>query len=175
MGALLGDRGRAVIGAGIMISTFGFLNLVILVTPRVYQAMAADGVFFSQMATVDPRTRTPIAALVGQAVWAIVLLFSGSYGQLLDYVVFADWVFFGATAATLFVYRAKESRGEVPHVSVRTWGHPVTTLLFLAAAAYVIAGSIASNPVNALKGSVLLALGWPAYSWWRRTSRAASR
>ena len=175
VGALLGDRGRAVIGAGIMISTFGFLNLVILVTPRVYQAMAADGVFFSQMATVDPRTRTPIAALVGQAVWAIVLLFSGSYGQLLDYVVFADWVFFGATAATLFVYRAKESRGEVPHVSVRTWGHPVTTLLFLAAAAYVIAGSIASNPVNALKGSVLLALGWPAYSWWRRTSRAASR
>ena len=171
VGALLGARGRAVIGAGIVISTFGFLNLVILVTPRVYQAMAADGVFFAQMAKVDPRTRTPIAALVGQAVWAIVLLFSGSYGQLLDYVVFADWVFFGATAATLFVYRAREARGVVPRVSVRAFGHPISTLLFLAAAAYVIAGSIASNPVNAMKGSVLLALGWPAFAWWRRSSR----
>ena len=171
VGALLGGRGRAVIGAGIVISTFGFLNLVILVTPRVYQAMAADGVFFTQMAKVDPRTRTPIAALVGQAVWAIVLLFSGSYGQLLDYVVFADWVFFGATAATLFVYRAREARGEVPRVSVRAFGHPVSTLLFLAAAAYVIAGSIVSNPVNALKGGALLALGWPAFAAWRRASR----
>lgn len=174
VGALLGARGRSLIGAGIVISTFGFLNLVILVTPRVYQAMAADGVFFARMAMVDPRTRTPIAALVGQAVWAIVLLFSGSYGQLLDYVVFADWVFFGATAATLFVYRAREARGDVPFASVRAFGHPATTLLFLAAAAYVIAGSIASNPVNALKGCVLLTLGWPAYTWWRRSSRRAA-
>ena len=175
VGALLGDRGRAVIGAGIVISTFGFLNLVILVTPRVYQAMAADGVFFAQMATVDPRTRTPVAALIGQALWAIVLLFSGSYGQLLDYVVFADWLFFGATAATLFVYRAKEARGEVPRVTVRAFGHPVTTLLFLGAAAYVIAGSIVSNPANALKGSVLLGLGWPAFAWWRRSARKSTR
>ena len=171
VGALLGGPGRAVIGAGIVISTFGFLNLVILVTPRVYQAMAADGVFFAKMAKVDPRTRTPIAALVGQAVWAIVLLFSGSYGQLLDYVVFADWVFFGATAATLFVFRAREARGEVPRVRVRAFGHPVSTLLFLAAAAYVIAGSIVSNPVNAMKGGALLALGWPAFAGWRRASR----
>ncbi len=174
VGAYLGNRGRAVIGAGIMISTFGFLNLVILVTPRVYQAMAADGVFFAQMAKVDPRTRTPIAALVGQAVWAIVLLFSGSYGQLLDYVVFADWVFFGATAAALFVYRAREARGEIPRVDVRAIGHPVTTALFLLAAGYVIIGSIISNPVNALKGSLLLALGWPAYLWWRRRASITS-
>lgn len=172
VGALLGERGRALIGAGIAISTFGFLNLVILVTPRVYQAMAADGLFFARMAKVDPRTQTPIGALVGQAVWAIVLLVSGSYGQLLDYVVFADWIFFGATAAALFVYRAREARGEIPRVGVRAVGHPVTTLLFLAAAAYVIVGSIISNPGNALKGTLLLALGWPAYVWWRRTSAA---
>jgi basic amino acid/polyamine antiporter, APA family len=175
VGAFLGDRGRAIIGAGIVISTFGFLNLVILVTPRVYQAMAADGLFFAQMATVDPRTHTPIAALVGQAIWAIVLLFSGSYGQLLDYVVFADWVFFGATAATLFVYRAREARGEIPRVSVRAFAHPLSTLLFLIAAVYVIGGSIMSNPGNALKGGVLLALGVPAYAWWRRTSARTMR
>lgn len=174
VGALLGERGRALIGAGIAISTFGFLNLVILVTPRVYQAMAADGLFFARMAKVDPRTQTPIGALVGQAAWAIVLLVSGSYGQLLDYVVFADWIFFGATAAALFVYRAREARGEIPRVGVRAVGHPVTTLLFLAAAAYVIVGSIISNPANALKGTLLLALGWPAYVWWRRTSAACA-
>jgi basic amino acid/polyamine antiporter, APA family len=171
VGALLGERGRALIAAGIAISTFGFLNLVILVTPRVYQAMAADGVFFARMAIVNPRTRTPIAALIGQAAWAIVLLLSGSYGQLLDYVVFADWVFFGATGAALFVYRAREARDAGGGAAAMpTYGHPVTTVLFLAAAVYVIIGSIVSNPPNALKGSILLALGWPAYAWWRRQS-----
>ena len=174
VGALLGARGRTLIGAGIMVSTFGFLNLVILVTPRVYQAMAADGVFFAGMARVHPRTRTPVAALAGQAVWAIMLLFSGSYGQLLDYVVFADWVFFGATAATLFVYRAREARGTVPWTTVRAAGHPVTTGLFLAAAVYVIIGSVLSNPVNAAKGTGLLALGWPAFAFWRRRTATAS-
>jgi APA family basic amino acid/polyamine antiporter len=174
VGAYLGARGRSIIGAGIVISTFGFLNLVILVTPRVYQAMAADGVFFARMARVHPRTRTPIAALVGQAIWAIVLLFSGSYGQLLDYVVFADWLFFGAAAAALFVYRSREARGEVARVTVRAPGHPFTTLLFLAAAAYVIIGSITSNPINAIKGCALLALGAPAYAWWRRRQSTAS-
>lgn len=171
MGAVLGATGRTLIGAGIVVSTFGFLNLVILVTPRVYQAMAADGVFFAGMAAVHPRTRTPVVALLGQAAWAIVLLFSGSYGQLLDYVVFADWVFFGATAATLFVYRARESRGEVSQVSVRALGHPVTTGLFLAAAVYVVIGSVTSNPGNALRGTILLALGWPAFAWWQRQRR----
>lgn len=168
VGALLGTRGRAIIGAGIMISTFGFLNLVILVTPRVYQAMAADGVFFASMARVHPRTRTPVAALLGQAAWAIVLLFSGSYGQLLDYVVFADWLGFGATAATLFIYRAREARGEIAHTRVRAVGHPYSTAIFLAAAVYVIAGSVLSNPLNAAKGTALLALGWPAFAAWRR-------
>ena len=173
VGALLGERGRALIAAGIAISTFGFLNLVILVTPRVYQAMAADGVFFARMAIVNPRTRTPIAALIGQAAWAIVLLLSGSYGQLLDYVVFADWVFFAATGAALFVYRARETRDAGGGAAAMpTYGHPVTTVLFLAAAVYVIIGSIVSNPPNALKGSILLALGWPAYAWWRRRSSA---
>lgn len=175
VGALLGARGRSIIGAGIMVSTFGFLNLVILVTPRVYQAMAADGVFFASMATVHPRTRTPVAALLGQAAWAIVLLFSGSYGQLLDYVVFADWLFFGATAATLFTYRAREARGEIAHTSVRAVGHPYTTAIFLAAAVYVIAGSVLSNPMNAAKGTALLALGWPAFATWRRRSAAPAR
>ncbi len=172
VGALMGERGRALIGAGIAISTFGFLNLVILVTPRVYQAMAADGVFFAGMARVHPRTRTPIAALAGQSLWAIVLLFSGSYGQLLDYVVFADWLFFAATGATLFVYHARQKRSVSRDAPPTGYGHPVTTVLFLAAAGYVILGSVISNPANAIKGAVLLSLGFPAFAWWRRTAIA---
>ncbi len=170
VGMLLGERGRAIIGAGIAVSTFGFLNLVILVTPRVYQAMAADGVFFAGMARVHPRTRTPIAALVGQALWAIGLLFSGSYGQLLDYVVFADWLFFAVTAGALFVYRAREKAAVSQASATRGFGHPFTTVLFLTASGYVILGSVVSNPGNAVKGAGLLALGGPAYAWWRRAA-----
>src|SRR5689334_6054113 len=96
MSRLVGPWGDTLIRAGIAASTFGFLNLVILVTPRVYQAMAADGVFFPAMARLHPAYRTPTIAIGVQAVWAIVLTLSKSYAQLNDYVVFGDWIFFGA-------------------------------------------------------------------------------
>lgn len=172
MAAVLGERGRRLIAAGIVASTFGFLNLVILVSPRVYQAMARDGVFFRSFARLDPRTRTPIAAIAVQGVWAIALIFSGSYGQLLDYVVFADWIFFGATAATLFAYRRREARaaagdpGAPATTGARTPFYPWSVLLFIAAAVYVVAGSIASNPANAVRGALLIGAGVPVYWWW---------
>ncbi|GEN10362.1 amino acid/polyamine/organocation transporter, APC superfamily [Myxococcus fulvus] len=168
LGRLLGPAGRTFITAGVALSTFGFLNLVILVSPRVYQAMAADGLFFPWMARLHPRHHTPAAAIVFQAAWAILLTGTGTYGELLDYVVFADWLVFGATAATLFVYRAREKRGQAPRVSYRVPGHPLTPLLFIAAALYVVVGSTASNPLNALKGTLLLGAGVPVFLYWRR-------
>ncbi|MCI0571125.1 MAG: amino acid permease [Myxococcaceae bacterium] len=173
LGQLLGPAGRTFITAGIAVSTFGFLNLVILVSPRVYQAMAADGLFFPQLARLHPRYRTPSAAIVFQAVWAILLTFTGTYGELLDYVVFADWLVFGATAATLFVYRARERAGSVPRARSRVPGYPVTPLLFIAAAVYVVVGSVVSNPANALKGTLLLAAGVPVFLYWRRRTSGA--
>jgi len=111
----LGAPGKTLISAGIAVSTFGFLNLVILVSPRVYQAMAADGLFFPGFARLHPEYRTPGAAIVFQELWAILLVTTGSYGQLLDYVVFGDWIFFGLTVATLFVDRRREgARGPFP-------------------------------------------------------------
>ncbi len=172
LGQLLGPGGRTFITAGVALSTFGFLNLVILVSPRVYQAMAADGLFFPQLARLHPRYRTPATAIVFQAVWAILLTGTGTYGELLDYVVFADWLVFGATAATLFVYRARERQGLVPHVAYRVPGHPLTPLLFIAASLYVVLGSAASNPLNALKGALLLGAGVPVYLYWRRRKGA---
>lgn len=172
LGLLLGPTGRTFITAGVALSTFGFLNLVILVSPRVYQAMAADGLFFPWMARLHPRYHTPSAAIVFQAVWAILLTSTGTYGELLDYVVFADWLVFGATAATLFVYRARERQGQVPRVTYRVPGHPVTPLLFIAAALYVVVGSTASNPLNALKGALLLGAGVPVFLYWRKRREA---
>jgi APA family basic amino acid/polyamine antiporter len=170
MAAFAGETGRRLIAAGIAVSTFGFLNLVILVTPRVYQAMARDGLFFARFAELHPRSRAPVAAIAAQGTWAIVLLLSGSYGQLLDWVTFADWIFFGITAATLFVYRR---RAPSPGYGVPLF--PWTLILFIAAALYVVGGAVVSNPANALRGALLLAAGVPVYLFWcRRRARGAA-
>ena len=170
MGAWFGDRGRRLISAGIVISTFGFLDLVILVSPRVYQAMAADGLFPAALARLHPRTRTPVNALVLQGLWALTLLLMGTYGELLDWVVFADWITFGAVALTLVRYRRTETPAQP---GFRDPFYPWSVALFVAAAIYVVAGSVASNPANALKGSVMIALGVPVYLFWRNRSRHA--
>jgi APA family basic amino acid/polyamine antiporter len=169
MRGALGPAGGTLIAAGIAISTFGFLNLVILVSPRVYQAMAADGVFLPALARLHPRWRTPALAIALQAGWAVVLTLSGTYGQLLDYVVFGDWIFFGLTAATLFVYRARE-----PEAPYRAPLHPLLPVLFVLAAACVVVSSVLSNPRNALLGTLLMALGVPVFLWARRAARAVT-
>jgi APA family basic amino acid/polyamine antiporter len=167
MDALMGPGGRSIIAAGIALSTFGFLNLVILVSPRVYQAMARDGLFFPSLARLHPRYRTPSAAILTQGSWAVLLTLTGRYGDLLDYVVFGDWIFFAGTASTLFIFRARERGGrEDPALRFRMPGYPLLPLIFIIAAVYVVAGSIASNPGNAVKGTALIALGVPVFLFW---------
>jgi APA family basic amino acid/polyamine antiporter len=176
MRALLGGPGATLIAAGIAFSTFGFLNLVILVSPRVYRAMAADGLFFPNLARLHPRYRTPTAAILFQGAWAVILTLTGRYGDLLDYVVFGDWIFFAATASTLFYFRARERRGlERADIRFRMPGYPAGPVLFLLAALYVVMGSIVSNPANAVKGTALMALGVPVFLFWdgRRKIRKA--
>lgn len=171
MSRTVGAGGRTFISAGIAASTFGFLNLVILVTPRVYQAMARDGLFLSGVARLHPRFHTPTAAITFQASWAVVLALSGTYGQLLDYVVFGDWIFFGLCGVCVFVFRRR--RGE-PEPMFRTPGYPLVPALFVTAATYVVVSSVISNPANAALGSGLIALGLPAYWFWKsRTVRPA--
>jgi len=169
MRRLLGPAGGTVIAAGIAVSTFGFLNLVILVTPRVLQAMAADGVFLPRLAELHPVYRTPAAAIVAQAAWAVVLTVSGSFGQLVDYVAFGDWIFFGLTVAGLFIYRAHERGAGVspaPPGAFRVPGYPWMPGLFVLAAAYVVASAVGANPRNAAIGTGLIASGVPAYFYW---------
>jgi APA family basic amino acid/polyamine antiporter len=169
MRRVLGPTGATVISAGIAVSTFGFLNLVILVSPRVYQTMAADGLFFPQLARLHPRYRTPAFALGFQAAWAVLLTLIGTYGQLLDYVVFGDWIFFALNAAALMVFRYRD-RTDPAAPGFRVPGYPWPPLLFIAAAAYVMIGSIVSNPANARRGTLLLAVGIPVFWYWKGRS-----
>jgi APA family basic amino acid/polyamine antiporter len=168
MDALLGPPGRRLIAAGIAISTFGFLNLVILVSPRVYQAMARDGLFFPSLARLHPRYRTPSAAILFQGAWAIILTLTGRYGDLLDYVVFGDWIFFAAVTSTVFVFRARERSGREPSaLRFRMPAFPLVPLAFMLAALYVVVGSVVSNPGNAVKGTALILLGVPVFLFWK--------
>ena len=172
MSRVAGEGGRRLIAAGIAASTFGFLNLVILVSPRVYQAMARDGLFFRSFATLHPRFRTPVTAIVFQALVAGALILTGSYGQLLDWVVFADWIFFGTTALTLVVFRRRDARAGGVDSGYRAPFYPLSVALFVLAALYVVFGSIASNPGNAVRGVLLLAAGVPVFMFWSRRATA---
>jgi APA family basic amino acid/polyamine antiporter len=170
----LGSVGGTVIGLGVAASTFGFVNLAILSAPRILQAMAADGLFFRRAAILHPRYRTPTAALLAQAVWAVVLTGSGTYGQLLDYTVFGDWIFFAMIVATLFVYRSRDSGQPPAVVGYRVPGYPVVPALFIGVAMWVVVSSVRSNPANALVGAGLIVLGVPVFLVWRaRAGRGA--
>jgi basic amino acid/polyamine antiporter, APA family len=172
MVAVLGPAGGKLIAAGIAVSTFGFLNLVILVTPRVLQAMAADGVFFARLAALHPVYRTPAAAIVALAGCAALLTLSKTFGQLVDYVTFGDWIFFGLTVAGLFIYRKRDGGEGTGDGSFRVPGYPWTPALFVLAAAYVVVSVVVSNPKNAALGAALIATGVPVFFYWRRRGAA---
>ena len=168
MQVIFGPAGRTFIAIGIALSTVGFLNLAICANARVYQAMARDRIFFDAFARLHPRFRTPVVALVAQGAWAVVLVLSGTYGELLDYVVFGDWIFFGLTATTLFYFRRRDALAGTARPEFVTPAWHLSVILFVAAAIYVVAGSVIASPGNALRGAALILLGVPLYLWRRR-------
>ena len=172
----LGQRGATFIAAAIAISTLGFLSQSILTGPRVYFAMADDGLFFRAIAWLNPRTRVPVFAIVLQSVWTIVIALSGRYEQILNYVIAMDFLFFGLTATTIFVFRRRAARGEMnASHGYRMPGHPVSTAIFVAICWWVVANTIYRYPRNSLIGFVLLLAGIPVYWFWslRAQSRSA--
>jgi len=170
MRVVMGPIGASLMAVGVIVSTIGFVNSGILSAPRMLQAMSADGLFFRFASRLHPRYRTPAGGIVIQAAWAVALALSGTYGQLLDYVVFGDWIFFGLIVATLFAYRRRDAlTGITPNV-FRVPGYPAVPALFVIVAAYVVASVIWSNPRNALLGVLLIAVGVPAFVFWRRPS-----
>jgi len=148
---------------GIAISTLGFLSQGMLTTPRVYFAMAEDGLFFRSVARVHPVTRVPIIAIVLQGVAAAAIALSGTYGQILSYVVSVDFIFFALTGAALFVFRRRLS--DQP-AAFKVPGHPFTTVLFVGACITVVIATVWNNPVNSLIGYAILLAGVPACLYW---------
>ena len=167
----VGERGAMFIAAAIALSTLGFLSQSILTAPRVYFAMAADGLFFRAVARLNPRTRVPVVAIILQCVWTIVIALSGRYEQILNYVVSMDFLFFGLTATTIFVFRRRASKETTAHSGYRTPGHPVTTVAFVAICWWVVGNTIYRYPENSLIGYALLLAGIPVYWLWGRRAR----
>lgn len=166
----LGGTGARLIAAGIAISTVGFLSQGMLTAPRVYYAMARDGIFFEPVGRLARRSRAPVVAIVLQGVWASVIAVSGSYEKILSYVVALDAVFFGLTGASLLVFRRRER--ERTDGSFRVAGHPWTTMIFAVAFWTVALNTIVHEPRSAGIGVLILLLGVPVYLFWRSRDRA---
>jgi APA family basic amino acid/polyamine antiporter len=167
---MFGAAGDTFVTAAIAVSTFGFLDLAILAPTRVYYAMAADRVFFPALAALHPRYRTPWVAILVQSTWACVLALTGRYEQLLNYVVFADWIFFGLTVAGLIVFRRTHPLSSRPADSFRAPGYPIVQAAFALVAAGVVTSVVIADPVSASIGAALLALGVPVFFAFRARS-----
>jgi len=170
---MFGSVGDRFVTAAIALSTFGFLDLAILAPTRVYYAMAADGLFFPALAKLHPAYRTPAAAIAVQTTWSCILAFSGNYGQLLNYVVFADWIFFGLTVSTIMVFRRTVPIDVRPASSFRAPGYPLVPALFVAAAAAIVLSVVWADPGSASRGALLLAAGIPLFYWFATRKRKA--
>lgn len=167
----VGEKGAAFIAIGIAISTLGFLSQGMLTAPRVYFAMAEDGLFFRQVAKVSVATRVPVVAIVLQGLAASVIALSGTFGQILSYVVSVDFIFFGLTGAALFVFRRRNPRQDVPY---KVPWHPLTTGFFVLACWTVVVATVINNPLNSLIGYAILAAGVPACLYWQHKRRGTS-
>jgi APA family basic amino acid/polyamine antiporter len=163
--ALFGPWGARVVSAAVLVSTFGCLSATILYAARVYLPMAEEGLFFSGMARIHPRFRTPVACLVVQGAWSAVQACSGTYAQLYTYVVFTVFLFHAATGYALFVLRRTRPDAPRPY---RVWGYPLVPAAFVAASVGLVANTLWEKPVESLGGLVLVATGVPVYGWWRR-------
>ncbi len=167
MRAALGETGEKLIAAGIAISTLGFLSQSMLTAPRVYYAMAEDGLFFRSVGRIHPRTRVPAVAIILQGACAIVIALSGRYEQILNYVVSMDFIFFGLSAACVFALRGRDGGSREGTASgYNIPGHPVTTILFIAACWLVVINTVYKYPANTAIGLAILIAGIPVYFFW---------
>jgi APA family basic amino acid/polyamine antiporter len=174
-GSFLGKWGGAAIAVAIMISTFGAVNSIAMMSARVYFAMAREKLFFRKLGRIHPRFRTPGAALIVQGAWAAVLVFSGTFDQLTDMLIFVSWIFYALAAASVFTLRKRMPDTPRPY---KVWGYPVTPILFVLFASVYIVFTLYSDItsfaagrapiINSVMGLFWVALGVPGYLYWNR-------
>jgi len=173
MNFAVGPAGATFIGIAILFSMAGACNGHFLTDPRVYFAMARDGVFFKNVARLHPRFLTPHFAILAGSLWAALLCVSGTFEQLFTYVVFGLWIFFGLTVGAVMILRKKRPGLPRPY---RTWGYPVTPVLFMAAALFISVNTLINKFWNSFIGLAIIFLGIPAYLFWRsRSARAMGK
>lgn len=160
-----GDTGAIILSLLILLTTFGCTNSTILMPPRLYYAMAKDGLFFKSAATINPRSHTPNNAIWIQGIWACVLVLSGSFDQLTDMLIFAAFFFYGATAWGVFVLRMREPDAERPY---KVWGYPFVPGLFIIFCITLIIITLFTHPREASIGLVLMLTGLPFYWYWSK-------
>jgi basic amino acid/polyamine antiporter, APA family len=169
MTQMFGTAGGSLMAIAIMLSTFGCCNGLILAGARVYYAMAKDGLFFRNVAKLHPNYKTPAVSLMVQMVWTCILCLSGSYGQLLDYIIFAVLVFYILTIFGLFVLR--RSRPDVPR-PYRAIGYPALPAIYILMALFIDVVLLRYKPQYTWPGLIIVLLGIPVYYLWsRRTAR----
>ena len=171
VGAIVGPGAAKLIAAAILVSIFSATNGLTITAPRVYYAMARDGLFFRTLGEVHPRHGTPAFSILAGTFWAMVLAVSGTFEQLFTYVVFVGWIFYALGAACVFVLRRTKPDAHRPF---RVPGYPWTPLLFIAAAAALVANTIVTQPVRAAVGIGVVLLGLPVYFVWRRAAAPRS-
>ncbi len=168
---ILGPAGGTLVAVIILLSIIGTINGCFLTSPRIYFAQARDGLFFSKFGEIHPRFSTPAFSIVAQAIWAVILVLSGTYETLLDYAMFALWISYALMVAGMMILRRKQPQLERPY---RMWGYPVTPLLFLAVAVWFLGNTLIEKPGPSVAGLLLIASGVPVYFVWRKSSRRAA-
>ncbi|MCS6953589.1 MAG: amino acid permease [Bryobacterales bacterium] len=169
--SFLGPGAGAFVSAAILISIAGALNGGILACPRIYFAQARDGLFLRRFGEIHPRFQTPSFSLLFQGVWAGVLAVSGTFETLLTYTMFGNWIFTGLAVGAVMALRRKRPDLDRPY---RTWGYPVTPLIYCALSLGLVAGTIAAQPKPSLAGAALILSGVPVYFLWRRRPHGPS-
>jgi APA family basic amino acid/polyamine antiporter len=168
----LGERGAQWIAFAITISTLGFLSQSMLTAPRVYYAMARDGLFFASVGKLSRRSGAPVVAIILQGLAAIIIACSGTYGEILNFEVTVDFIFFGMTAAALFILRRRQTGSPNAFGVYRTPGHPFTTFLFVLSCAGIVISAVIASPANSAIALCIMLAALPIYYFWSRFKRA---
>ncbi len=164
-GSLFGTAASGIMSVVVLISVLGALHGAIFVGPRVYYAMARDGLFFKRVARVHPRFQTPAISIFFQGLWACILTLSGTFEQLFTFAMFAGIIFWVAAAASIFTLRKKSPHLPRPY---KTWGYPVTPLIFIVVLSGILVNTLFQKPIESLAGVGLVLLGVPVYFYWKR-------
>jgi basic amino acid/polyamine antiporter, APA family len=162
---VVGPIGAALAAVAVIISTLGCNNGLVLAPARIYYAMAKEKMFFKGLAQVHPKFLTPLQSLITQGIWASLLVLTGTFDQLITYVVFASWIFYAMAASAVILLRKNQADISRPY---KTWGYPFTPIIFILFSLYLVVNTLIENPRDSVIGLGLILLGLPAYWYWNR-------